>query len=98
MGGIIKLCTERRGVQLELSFVGKRVMLIYEMPLNEIVFDFHDRLKSISRGYASFDYEVIQYKSGDLVKVSLLVNGEGVDSLSFIVHIDKAESRGRIIC
>ena len=98
LGGIIKLCTERRGIQLELSFVGKRVMLLYKMPLNEIVFDFHDRLKSISRGYASFDYEISEYKSEDLVKVSLLVNGETVDSLSFIVHRDKAESRGRMIC
>ena len=73
-------------------------MLIYEMPLNEIVFDFHDRLKSISRGYASFDYEIFEFKSEDLVKVSLLVNGEAVDSLSFIVHRDKAAARGRIIC
>ena len=98
LGGIIKLCTDRRGIQLELSFVGKRVMLIYEMPLNEVVFDFHDKLKSISRGYASFDYEISEYKSEDLVKVSLLVNGESVDSLSFIVHREKAESRGRMIC
>ena len=98
LGGIIKLCTERRGLQLELSFVGKRVMLIYEMPLNEVVFDFHDKLKSVSRGYASFDYEISGYKTENLVKVSLLVNGESVDSLSFIVHKDRAESRGRMIC
>jgi len=98
LGGILKLCNDRRGIQDELSFVGKRSMLIYQMPLNEIIFDFHDKLKSTSRGYASFDYEIVDYKSEDLVKVSLLVNGEGVESLSFIVHRDKAEVRGRLIC
>ena len=86
------------GIQIDFSVVGKRAMLIYQIPLNEIVFDFHDRLKSVSRGYASFDYELSSYKPEDLVRVSILVNGEGVDSLSFIVHRTKAETRGRMMC
>ena len=98
IGGILKLCTDRRGIQMDFSVVGKRAMLIYQIPLNEIVFDFHDRLKSVSRGYASFDYELSSYKPEDLVRVSILVNGEGVDSLSFIVHRTKAETRGRMMC
>ena len=98
IGGILKLCTDRRGIQIDFSVVGKRAMLIYQIPLNEIVFDFHDRLKSVSRGYASFDYELSSYKPEDLVRVSILVNGEGVDSLSFIVHRTKAETRGRMMC
>jgi len=98
LGGILKLLTERRGIQMEFSVVAKRAMLIYQIPLNEIVFDFHDRLKSVSRGYASFDYELSSYKPEDLVRVSILVNGEVVDSLSFIVHRTKAEKRGRMMC
>ncbi len=98
LGGVIKLCEERRGVQKDLSWVGNRAMLIYRLPLNEIVFDFYDRLKSISRGYASFDYEMDGYDASDLVKVSILVNGENVDALSFMCHRSQAEARGRIIC
>ena len=98
LGGILELCTDRRGVQVDLTYVGSRAMLVYHLPLNEVVFDFYDRLKSISRGYASFDYELEGYEIGNLVKVAILVNGESVDSLSFIVHRDKAEVRGRALC
>lgn len=98
MGSILTLCTERRGVQLDISYVGSRAMIVYKLPLNEIVFDFYDRLKSISRGYASFDYQMDEYKEGNLVKVSILVNGEAVEALSIIVHRDHAESRGRMLC
>ncbi|CAN5373749.1 translation elongation factor 4 [soil metagenome] len=98
LGGVIKLCQDRRGVQRELSYVGNRAMLVYELPLNEVVFDFYDRLKSISKGYASFDYQVEDYKAGDLVKMSILVNAEPVDALSMLVHRDRAESRGRGMC
>ncbi len=98
LGSILQLCSERRGVQKNLTYVGNRAMVVYEIPLNEIVFDFYDRLKSISRGYASFDYEVIGYRTSDLVKVSILVNGETVDALSFLVHRSQAERRGRHIC
>jgi GTP-binding protein LepA len=98
LGAVLQLCTERRGIQDDLTYVGNRAMAIYRLPLNEIVFDFYDRLKSISRGYASFDYEVADYASSDLVRVSILVNGEAVDALSFIVHADHAEFRGRQIC
>tara|TARA_B100000029_G_scaffold264117_2_gene260288 strand:+ start:1849 stop:3648 length:1800 start_codon:yes stop_codon:yes gene_type:complete len=98
LGGILELCTDRRGVQINLTYVGNRAMLVYRLPLNEVVFDFYDRLKSISRGYASFDYELEGYETGNLVKVAILVNGESVDSLSFIVHRDKAEVRGRALC
>ena len=98
LGKILQLCNDKRGVQIELSFVGKRVMLVYDLPLNEVIFDFNDNLKSISRGYASFDYEIKNYQEGNLVKVSLLINSENVDSLSFIVHRDSAEARGRAIC
>ncbi len=98
LGSILQLCSERRGVQKNLTYVGNRAMVVYEIPLNEIVFDFYDRLKSISRGYASFDYEVIGYRTSDLVKVSILVNGETVDALSFLVHRSQAERRGRQIC
>ena len=98
LGGILELCTDRRGVQVDLTYVGSRAMLVYRLPLNEVVFDFYDRLKSISRGYASFDYELEGYEIGNLVKVAILVNGESVDSLSFIVHRDKAEVRGRALC
>ena len=95
LGGVIKLCQDRRGNQLELSYVGSRAMVIYELPLNEVVFDFYDRLKSISKGYASFDYEITDYKVGDLVKMSILVNAEPVDALSMLVHRSRAETRGR---
>ena len=95
LGAILKLCQDRRGVQVDLSYVGNRAMLIYELPLNEVVFDFYDRLKSISRGYASFDYQITDYRPGDLVKMQILVNGEPVDALSVLVHRAQAERRGR---
>ena len=98
LGSVLELCTDRRGLQLDLTYVGTRAMAVYQLPLNEVVFDFYDRLKSVSRGYASFDYELGTYETGDLVKVSLLVNGETVDSLAFMVHRDKAEVRGRALC
>lgn len=98
LGAILKLCNDRRGRQVELSWVGKRAMLKYDLPLNEIVFDFYDRLKSVSKGYASFDYEALGYEVGDLVKVLILVNAEPVDALSFIVHRSSSERRGRSIC
>ncbi|MEX2450622.1 MAG: translation elongation factor 4 [Rhodospirillales bacterium] len=98
LGSILQLCTDRRGEQIELTYVGSRAMLVYRLPLNEVVIDFYDRLKSVSRGYASFDYEIDEYRDGDLVKVSILVNAEPVDALAFIVHRDHAESRGRSIC
>ncbi|MFN7389995.1 translation elongation factor 4 [Brevundimonas sp.] len=95
LGGVIKLCQDRRGSQIELSYVGSRALVVYELPLNEVVFDFYDRLKSISKGYASFDYELTDYKVGDLVKMSILVNAEPVDALSMLVHRARAETRGR---
>ena len=98
LGGILKLCEDRRGEQVELTYVGDRAMLIYNLPLNEVVFDFYDRLKSVSRGYASFDYELVPYREGDLVEVSILVNDDPVDALAFIAHRAHAESRGRRIC
>ena len=98
LGSILKLCQDRRGVQVELSYVGKRAMLAYDLPLNEVVFDFYDRLKSISRGYASFDYQITGYRAGDLVKMSILVNEESVDALSMLVHRSQAEKRGRLMC
>jgi GTP-binding protein LepA len=98
LGGILKLCQDRRGLQSELSYVGKRAMLVYELPLNEVVFDFYDRLKSISKGYASFDYQMIGHREGDLVKMSILVNEEPVDALSMLVHRSQAERRGRVMC
>jgi GTP-binding protein LepA len=98
LGGVLKLCEERRGVQQELTYAGSRAMLVYELPLNEVVFDFYDRLKSISKGYASFDYQLIDYRPGDLVKMQILVNEEPVDALSIVVHRDKAETRGRAMC
>jgi GTP-binding protein LepA len=98
LGPILKLCEERRGVQVELNYVGTRAMLIYSLPLNEVVYDFYDRLKSVSRGYASFDYHVEGYQTGDLVKLSILVNGEAVDALAMIVHRAHAEQRGRALC
>ena len=98
LGAVLALCTDRRGKQLDLTYVGNRAMAVYRLPLNEVVFDFYDRLKSISRGYASFDYEMLNYEKGDLVKVSVLVNAEPVDALSMIVHRGQAEHRGRQVC
>ena len=98
LGGVLALCEERRGEQIELTYAGSRAMATYRLPLNEVVFDFYDRLKSTSRGYASFDYQMDGYKESDLVKVTVLVNGEPVDALSFVAHRAAAESRGRSIC
>ena len=98
LGAVLQLCTERRGVQIDLTYVGSRAMAVYRLPLNEIVFDFYDRLKSISKGYASFDYELDGYEESNLVKISILVNGELVDALSFMAHRSCAERRGRAIC
>ena len=98
LGAIMKLCQERRGIQLDLTYVGPRAMITYELPLNEVVFDFYDRLKSISKGYASFDYNLSEYREGDLVKMSILVNEEPVDALSMLVHRTAAEKRGRALC
>ncbi len=95
LGAVLKLCQERRGVQADLSYAGNRAIVVYELPLNEVVFDFYDRLKSISKGYASFDYAITGYRPGDLVKMSILVNAEPVDALSMLVHRDRAETRGR---
>ena len=98
LGSILKLCQDRRGIQKQLTYVGGRAQIVYELPLNEVVFDFYDRLKSISRGYASFDYHQIGHREGDLVKMSIMVNGDPVDALSMIVHRGTAESRGRGMC
>ena len=98
LGSVLTLCTERRGEQVDLSYVGTRAMLVYKLPLNEVVFDFYDRLKSVSSGYASFDYQFDKYRLGDLVKVSILVNGDQVDALAMITNKDHAEKRGRAIC
>jgi GTP-binding protein LepA len=98
VGAVLQLCTERRGEQQELTYTGNRAMVVYHLPLNEVVFDFHDRLKSISRGYASFDYEVTGFRLGNLVKVAILINAEPVDAFSFICDRGQAESRGRAIC
>jgi GTP-binding protein LepA len=98
LGSVLKLCQDRRGVQVDLNYVGKRAMAVYDLPLNEVVFDFYDRLKSISKGYASFDYTITDYRAGDLVKMSILVNAEPVDALSMLVHRTRAEGRGRQMC
>jgi GTP-binding protein LepA len=98
LGSILKLCIEKRGVQKDISFSGNRVVVNFLLPLNEVIFDFHDRIKSISQGYASFDYEIIDYRVGKLEKVNILVNNENVESLSFISHKEKAVTRGRAIC
>ena len=95
LGSVLKLCQERRGNQIDLSYVGTRAMAVYDLPLNEVVFDFYDRLKSISKGYASFDYQLSDYRAGDLVKMSILVNAEPVDALSMLVHRSRADMRGR---
>ncbi len=98
LGAVLTLCNERRGQQVELTYVGSRAMAVYRLPLNEVVFDFYDRLKSVSRGYASFDYQMDGYAESDLVKISILVNNEPVDALSFMAHRSAAEKRGRAIC
>jgi len=98
LGAVLKLCEDRRGRQRQLTYAGSRAMLVYELPLNEVVFDFYDRLKSVSRGYASFDYHMLDYETGDLVKMQILVNAEPVDALSIIVHGGRAEQRGRVMC
>jgi GTP-binding protein LepA len=98
LGVVLNLCNEKRGEQVDLNYVGNRVMLVYKLPLNEIVYDFYDRLKSCSKGYASFDWHFDEYRKGELVKVSILVNGEVVDALAMVVHKSRAESRGREIC
>ncbi|CAI8319888.1 MAG: Elongation factor 4 [Rhodobiaceae bacterium UBA7378] len=98
LGAVLKLCEDRRGRQKNLSYAGSRAMLEYALPLNEVVFDFYDRLKSVTRGYASFDYQLNEYKTGDLVKMAILVNAEPVDALSTIVHRERAEMRGRAMC
>jgi GTP-binding protein LepA len=98
LGSVLKLCEDRRGRQKELTYAGARAMIVYDLPLNEVVFDFYDRLKSVSRGYASFDYHMTGYEAGDLVKMSILVNDEPVDALSMIVHRSRAEQRGRAMC
>jgi GTP-binding protein LepA len=98
LGSVLKLCQDRRGAQIDLNYVGNRAMVIYDLPLNEVVFDFYDRLKSVSKGYASFDYHLTDYRPADLVKMSILVNGEPVDALAMLVHKTRAESRGRAMC
>uniref|UniRef100_UPI003BABA463 translation elongation factor 4 n=1 Tax=Stappia sp. TaxID=1870903 RepID=UPI003BABA463 len=98
LGSILTLCQERRGIQIDLNYVGSRAMVTYDLPLNEVVFDFYDRLKSISKGYASFDYQISDYREGDLVRMSILVNAEPVDALSTLVHRSQAERRGRAMC
>jgi len=98
LGAVLTLCNERRGRQVDLTYVGSRAMAVYRLPLNEVVFDFYDRLKSVSRGYASFDYAIDDYEESDLVRISILVNGDPVDALSFVAHKSAAEARGRSIC
>ncbi|GJL96287.1 MAG: elongation factor 4 [Hyphobacterium sp.] len=98
LGGVLKLCEDRRGIQQQLTYAGSRALVVYELPLNEVVFDFYDRLKSVSKGYASFDYQWKDYRENDLVKMAILVNDEPVDALSMIVHRSRAEARGRSMC
>ena len=98
VGSVLTLCTERRGEQIDLTYAGNRAMVVYKLPLNEVVFDFYDKLKSVTSGYASFDYQIDNYKKGDLVRVSILVNGDPVDALAMISHREQAETRGRAIC
>ncbi|SVC69741.1 uncharacterized protein METZ01_LOCUS322595, partial [marine metagenome] len=98
LGSVIKICQDKRGIQNNLAYSGNRAVLSYELPLNEVVFDFYDRIKSISSGYASFDYEIIGYKEGNLVKMGILVNTEPVDALSMIIYKDFAQSQGRLVC
>src|SRR5690606_38114614 len=98
LGDVLKLCQDRRGVQLDLTYAGSRAMVVYKLPLNEVVFDFYDRLKSCSKGYASFVYEMLEYTESDLVKLNILVNVEPVDALALIVHRSQADTRGRKLC
>jgi GTP-binding protein LepA len=98
LGDVLKLCQDRRGIQIDLTYAGSRAMVVYDLPLNEVVFDFYDRLKSVTKGYASFDYQMIGYREDVLVKMQILVNEEPVDALSIMVHRDRAESRGRVMC
>jgi GTP-binding protein LepA len=98
LGNVLSLCTEKRGIQENMTYVGSRAMVVYKLPLNEVVFDFYDRLKSCSKGYASFDYEMFSYEESDLVRMSILVNGEPVDALALIVHRSQADFRGRRLC
>jgi GTP-binding protein LepA len=98
LGDVLKLCQDRRGLQLDLTYAGSRAMVVYDLPLNEVVFDFYDRLKSVTKGYASFDYQVTGYREDNLVKMQILVNDEPVDALSIMVHRDRAEARGRVMC
>jgi GTP-binding protein LepA len=98
LGDVLKLCQDRRGIQLDLTYAGSRAMVVYDLPLNEVVFDFYDRLKSVTKGYASFDYQLQGYRQDNLVKMQILVNDEPVDALSMMVHRDRAESRGRAMC
>ncbi|WP_226779425.1 translation elongation factor 4 [Oceaniglobus trochenteri] len=98
LGDVLKLCQDRRGIQLDLTYAGSRAMVVYDLPLNEVVFDFYDRLKSVTKGYASFDYQMLGYREDALVKMSVLVNDEPVDALSMMVHRDRAEMRGRAMC
>ena len=98
LGSVLELCISKRGIQEQLSYAGTRAMIVYKLPLNEVVFDFYDRLKSISKGYASFDYELIGYEINDLVKVSVMINGDPVDALSLIVHRERSQKRGRELC
>ena len=98
LGDVLKLCQERRGIQIDLTYAGSRAMTVYDLPLNEVVFDFYDRLKSVTKGYASFDYQMEGYREDHLVKMQVLVNEEPVDALSIMVHRDRAEQRGRAMC
>ena len=98
LGAVLELCTSKRGIQINLNYTGTRAMVEYKLPLNEVVFDFYDRLKSITKGYASVDYELIGYEVNDLVKVSIMINGDPVDALSLIVHKDRSQQRGRALC
>lgn len=98
LGDVLKLCQDRRGLQMDLTYAGSRAMVVYDLPLNEVVFDFYDRLKSVTKGYASFDYQMTEYRQDHLVKMSILVNDEPVDALSTMVHRDRAEMRGRAMC
>jgi GTP-binding protein LepA len=98
LGDVLKLCQDRRGIQEDLTYAGTRAMVVYDLPLNEVVFDFYDRLKSVTKGYASFDYHLTGYREDNLVKMSVLVNDEPVDALSMMVHRDRAEMRGRAMC
>jgi GTP-binding protein LepA len=98
LGSVLELCISKRGIQEQITYAGTRAMVVFKLPLNEVVFDFYDRLKSITTGYASFDYEIIGYEINDLVKVIVMINSDPVDALSLIVHRDRSEHRGRALC